>query len=70
MNAANQLVRIKDVSALTTLARSTIWAKVATKEFPAPIKLSPSISVWRTAEIEAWIESRAKTAVRVRTEII
>lgn len=59
MNAENQLIRIKDVSSLTTLARSTIWAKVAAGEFPKPIKLSHSVSVWRQIEIESWINDRA-----------
>jgi prophage regulatory protein len=62
MNAGNQLIRIKDVSKLTTLARSTIWAKVANNEFPAPIRLSPAICVWRESEIERWINKCATTA--------
>ncbi len=62
MNAINQLIRIKDVSKLTTLARSTIWAKVANKEFPAPIRLSPAICVWREIEIEQWISNCAHTS--------
>lgn len=62
MNADLQLIRIKDVSRLTTLARSTIWAKVATGAFPEPIRLSPAISVWRQVDIESWISECANRA--------
>lgn len=57
MNTTNQLIRIKDVAKLTTLSKSTIWAKVANKDFPAPIKLTRNISVWRTCDIDAWINA-------------
>jgi predicted DNA-binding transcriptional regulator AlpA len=35
---------------------------VANKEFPAPIKLSPAICVWREIEIEQWISNCAHTS--------
>jgi len=60
MNADVQLLRIKDVSKKTTLAKSTLWLKIAQGQFPKPIKLSPAISVWRQSDIEAWIEERSK----------
>jgi prophage regulatory protein len=59
MDIRNKLFRIADVSELTTLAKSTIWLKVAKGSFPKPIKLSPAISVWREADINSWIESHA-----------
>lgn len=60
MNADVQLLRISDVSKKTTLAKSTLWLKIAQGQFPKPIKLSPAISVWKQSDIDAWIEERCK----------
>ena len=54
----NRLFRISDVSAITSLAKSTIWLWVAQDRFPKPLSLSPTVKVWRKADIDAWIESR------------
>lgn len=51
-----QLLRIGDVSKKTTLAKSTLWLKIAQGQFPRPIKLSPAISVWKESDIDAWID--------------
>jgi len=51
----SQLIRIAEVSKKTTLAKSTIWLKIAQGKFPAPAKLSPAISVWKESEIDVWI---------------
>jgi len=60
MNTDVQLLRISDVSKKTTLAKSTLWLKIAQGQFPKPIKLSPAISVWKQSDIEAWIDERCK----------
>jgi len=57
MKANLKLIRICDVSKKTTLAKSTLWLKIAKGEFPKPTKLSPAISVWKESDIDAWIES-------------
>ncbi len=51
-----QLLRIGDVSKKTTMAKSTLWLKIAQGQFPRPIKLSPAISVWKESDIDAWID--------------
>jgi len=58
MESTNNLLRIADVSAKTTLAKSTIWLKLAQGKFPKPAKISPSINVWRASDIDAWIEQK------------
>ncbi|MDH6154921.1 helix-turn-helix transcriptional regulator [Polynucleobacter sphagniphilus] len=60
MEPTVQLLRISDVSKKTTLAKSTLWLKIAQGQFPKPIKLSPAISVWKQSDIDAWIEERCK----------
>ena len=62
MSEELKLLRIEDVSEKTTLAKSTIWLKIAQGAFPKPIKLSPAISVWKETDIDAWIESHISHA--------
>ncbi len=54
----NQLSRIKDVSKLTTLGKSTIWLWVSQGKFPKPISLSTTIKVWRSKDIQEWLDSQ------------
>jgi len=54
--APNQLIRIEQVSKVTTLAKSSINLWVAQGKFPKPIMLSPVVKVWRLADINSWIE--------------
>lgn len=55
----NQLLRIKEVSQLTSIAKSTLNLWVAQGKFPKPITLSPTIKAWRTQELLDWIDSQA-----------
>jgi prophage regulatory protein len=52
----DQLLRITEVSRLTSLAKSTINLWVAQGKFPKPITLSPTIKVWRSQSLNDWIE--------------
>lgn len=58
MDANIKLLRIADVSAKTTLGKSTIWLKMAEGSFPKPTKLSPAINVWKESDIDNWIEHK------------
>jgi prophage regulatory protein len=55
--SSNQLLRINEVSQLTSLAKSTINLWVAQEKFPKPTLLSPTLKVWRVADINAWVDS-------------
>jgi len=57
MDTYIKLLRIAQVSEKTTLAKSTLWQKIAQGKFPRPIKISPAINVWKESEINAWIDS-------------
>ena len=59
MSTPNKLIRIREVSNITTLAKSTIWGKVANGAFPKPIKIGANVSVWRESDITAWIDNLA-----------
>ena len=58
MQDPNQLLRINDVSAFTSLAASTINLWVAQGKFPKPIALSVTIKVWRMKDLIAWIDQQ------------
>jgi prophage regulatory protein len=58
MDANVKLLRIADVSTKTTLAKSTIWLKMAEGSFPKPTKLSPAINVWKESDIDEWIKNK------------
>lgn len=53
-----QLIRIDQVSALTTLAKSSINLWVAQSKFPKPITLSPTVKVWKLQDVSNWIDSQ------------
>jgi predicted DNA-binding transcriptional regulator AlpA len=55
-----QLLRIAEVSSLTTLAKSTINLWEATGRFPKSIALSPTIKVWTLTSIMEWLEEVKK----------
>jgi len=42
------------------VAKSTWWAGVKKRRFPAPVKLGPGITVWRAADIWDLIENGPK----------
>jgi predicted DNA-binding transcriptional regulator AlpA len=37
---------------------ATLWRKVKSKDFPAPVKLSARITAWRVHEIREWLQSQ------------
>lgn len=52
-----QLLRIAEVSKKTTLAKSTIWLKIAKQDFIAPTRIG-GICVWKESDVDDWIESQ------------
>mgnify|MGYP006285518355 CR=1 FL=1 len=56
-----QLIRIEEVSAITTLAKSSINLWVSQGKFVKPIILSPTVKVWRLRDILSWIDSQASS---------
>lgn len=52
---AEAVLRLPDVLALVGLSRASVYAKVAERRFPAPIKLTAHASGWRVGEIFAWL---------------
>jgi len=59
---AIKLLRIEDIVKKTTLAKSTIWRKIAKGEFIKPFKLgSSNINLWKESEVDKCIEEQINT---------
>ena len=54
----NQLLRITDVVALTTLSKSCLNLWVAKGIFPKPVALSSTLKVWRLSDLTEWIDKK------------
>lgn len=52
------ILRRKQVEARVGLRRSTIYARIAAGEFPAPIRLGARAVGWLESEISAWLQAR------------
>jgi prophage regulatory protein len=57
-NQSERLLKLPEVETTVSLRRSSIYAGVKAKTFPAPIKLSRRAVAWRDSEIQAWIAGR------------
>lgn len=56
-SAPRRFLRIRDVMTRTGLSKSTIYAKIRLKQFPAHVPLG-SISVWVESEISEWMDEQ------------
>lgn len=54
----NQIVRTKKGSEnpLLPISKSSWWAGVRSGKFPAPVKLGPRTTAWRSSDIASLIE--------------
>jgi len=50
-----RLLRMRDVTAMTTLSRTTIHLMVKTGRFPKPTVLGTKTHVWNSDQVEKWI---------------
>lgn len=57
--ASTGLLRLAQVIQLTQLSRTTVDRLEQSGEFPQRFKLGPRAVAWKTADVLAWIDSRA-----------
>ena len=50
--------RLPAVIARTGLSRSTIYERIANKDFPSQVRLGPNIVGWVASEIDEWLEEQ------------
>ncbi len=60
MNSIPQvtLLRLAEISKLTSLGKSTINLWVAQGKFPAPMLISPTVKVWRLQQLIDWVDKQ------------
>ena len=51
-------LRQAQVLALVPVSKSTLWRRVQAGSFPAPLKLSERVTVWRAEDVQAWIKAQ------------
>lgn len=57
-----QFLRINDVSRITTLSKSYIYALQAGGKFPRSFQIAPKVSVWTEASIREWMQAQIDKA--------
>ncbi len=53
-----KLIKLKDVIAMTSLSKASVYRQMNTGTFPLPIRIGPRSVSWILSEIEEWIESK------------
>lgn len=60
---STEYLRLADlIPALVPFSPATLWRYVKAGKFPAPIKVSASITAWRRSDYEAWAASQTANA--------
>lgn len=58
LERALTILRRKQVEARTGLSRSTIYARIKSQTFPAPVSLGGSAVGWIESELDAWLSAQ------------
>ncbi|MBO9437470.1 AlpA family phage regulatory protein [Sulfitobacter sp. KE29] len=56
----SSVLRLPEVRARVGLSKSSIYAFIATGQFPKPIRIGARAVAWRLADIEAWLASKSE----------
>lgn len=56
------MLRLPQVTAMTGLPQSSVYALIAQNEFPKPVALSVNRVAWIEAEIQNWLRARVEKA--------
>ncbi len=62
----SQILRPKHAASMLDIALSTLYRWEKRSDFPKRIKLGPSSSGWRKAELEQWLDRQASEAEEVK----
>jgi len=53
-----RFLRLKEVTTITGLARSTIYKMIANNQFPPQTRLAARSVAWLDSEVVGWVQSR------------
>lgn len=59
-NEALRLIKISEVLAICAISRSSLYALVRDRAFPAPVKLSERSSAWVHGEVLDWVAAKMR----------
>ena len=59
-HSPNRILRTKEIVKLTGWSRTTIWRKVRSGDFPAPLALGPNSNGWTEELYASWLASLPK----------
>lgn len=57
-----RLIRRPEVEKRTGLSRSSLYDKIRSNEFPAPVSLGASAVAWVESEVNEWIHARIEAS--------
>ena len=60
---ATGFLRQRQVLMFVPVSKSTLWRRVQAQSFPAPVKLSERVTVWRAEDIGRWIREQGRARV-------
>lgn len=46
------------IPSIIPFSSATLWRKVKTRDFPAPVKLSERVTAWKVEDVRAWMQER------------
>ena len=58
MTSELQFYRVNELTKILSVSRASIYNWLIKGTFPKPIKISDSVTVWRSTDIESWIKGR------------
>lgn len=59
-----RILRRPAVEKLTGIPRSTLYAKIAVGDFPAPIKIGQRAVGWLEIDVNNWLDSRERSTYK------
>lgn len=60
------LLRLNEFLPSLPFARATLWRRVRSGTFPAPVKVSAKITAWKRSDVEAWVAAQVAPDDRQR----
>jgi len=57
MNSDLKFYRIKQLSEMLNVSKSSIWGWLKKGKFPTPLKIGGNTTVWRSTDIESWVSN-------------
>ncbi len=61
-HAPSRIIRTKEMVKLTGWSRTTIWRKVRSGDFPAPLALGPNSNGWTDKLYASWLASLSRVS--------